>query len=202
MQFDFISKYYDTLNTLVFGSVIYKAKISLFDDIKDGSTILFVGGGSGLSLVPLLNKRPNVKIDFIDSSRKMILKAKDRIPIDSNVAFHPIEIEQFEGITYDYIITEFFFDLFDKNQIIEIIEGLMKKGNSRGIWIDTDFRKPINFKSKFTLNLMYFFFKITANLKTNELVSTQPLFENNGLKIRKEVKFNAGFISSQLIAGL
>jgi len=202
MQFDFISKYYDTLNKLVFGSLIHKAKTSLFGNVVDGSKILFVGGGSGLSLVELLNNKPNLKIDFVDASPKMIAMAKTRIKEHANVDFHQVEIELFEGTSYDYIITEFFFDLFDENQVKQILDRLIKKLNRKGVWIDTDFRKPQNFRTKLILKLMYLFFKITSNLKTNELVATQHLFVSRGFKIKKEVKFSSNFISSRLIAGL
>ena len=199
MQFDFISKYYDALSKLVFGNVVYNAQTSLFDKIEDGKKILFVGGGTGFSLLTLLNRRPYLTIDFIDSSHKMISMAKARVNNNSNVAFHHMKIQQFVGTSYDYIITEFFFDLFNKREVIDLINLLAKKLNSHGVWLDTDFRMPTNFKNRFLLRGMYMFFHIVASVKSNRLVDTKPVFLKQRLIIKEEINFNDNFISSRLI---
>ncbi len=199
MQFNFISQYYDLLNRLVFGTRLDKAKVSLFNHITEGNKVLFIGGGTGLSLLRLLSKNQNLAIDFVDSSSQMISIAKRRVKENGTVEFHITDIKQFDGSSYDVIITEFFFDLFTKDNISKLIELLSQKLTKNGVWIDTDFRKPSTLKNRATLKLMYLFFKITAKLKTNILVNTQPFFETNGFKIDKELKFNSGFISSQLI---
>lgn len=202
MQFDFVAPYYDFISKLVFGSVIEQTKTSLFSNITHGSKVLFIGGGSGYSLERLLISRKNLVIDFVDPSRKMILKAKNRVKDSSEVNFHQIHIEEFSGDAYDFVITEFFFDLFGQKRIIELVRIISSKINKKGNWIDTDFREPSYFKNKIILKLMYQFFKITVNIASNKLVYTKPIFKNAGLKIIGEEKSSTGFISSQLIARL
>jgi len=202
MQFDFISLYYDRLSKLVFGAALENAKTSLYANIPNGAKLLFVGGGTGLPLLTLLSKNQNLKIDFVDSSNKMIAIAKKRTESYTNVKFHTVDIKQFAGDSYDFIITEFFFDLFTKDSCVKLIASLSKKLNRNGVWIDTDFRKPQNIKSRLILKSMYQFFKIFAKVETNILVNTMPIFEAKGYRIKKERKFNSGFISSQLIAAI
>lgn len=202
MQFDFVAPYYDSISKLVFGSVIEKTKTSLFSNITHRSKVLFIGGGSGYSLERLLNTKENLVIDFVDPSHKMILKAKNRVKDSSVVNFHQIHIEEFSGDAYDFVITEFFFDLFGQKKIIELVRIISSKINKNGNWIDTDFREPSNFNNKIILKLMYQFFKITVNIDSNKLVYTKPIFKNAGLKIIVEEKSSTGFISSQLIARL
>lgn len=199
MQFDFIAPYYDAISRIVFGTVLEKAKITHFGNITNGSRVLFIGGGSGSSLASLLQTRDDLKTDFVDSSQKMISIAKKRVLDSFNVSFYHIPVEQFDGSSYDFIITEFFFDLFDKNKTKELIEIIASKLTKDGKWIDTDFRESSKLKNKIILKLMYKFFNISAKLKSNKLVHTNLFFIKAGYEITHECKFNSGFISSRLL---
>ena len=198
MQFDYVSKYYDSLSKAVFGGAIQEAKVSLYDEIPSGASVLFVGGGSGVSLAYLLSKEKKLKIDFVDASHNMVSLAKGRIGVQPNVSFYPTTIEQFGGSSYDVIITEFFFDLFDECEIVELIRILDNKLEPGGILIDTDFRSPSNVTNRIVLKLMYVFFRIIAKLETSKLVDTLSLFARNRFKVSKEIKTDSGFISSRL----
>lgn len=202
MQFDFVAPYYDFISKLVFGSVIEKTKTSLFSRITHGSKVLFIGGGSGYSLEILLNTKKNLVIDFVDASHKMILQAKNRVKESSDIKFHQIHIEEFSGDSYDFVITEFFFDLFDEKKIVELVKIISSKTNKKGNWIDTDFRESLNFKNKIILKLMYQFFKITIKIASNKLVYTKPIFKKAGFQIIAEKKSHTSFISSIVFAKL
>ena len=199
MRFDFIAPYYDFISKLVFVDVLEKSKVSQFSNISKGSKVLFVGGGSGSSLNMLLKTSSNLEIDFVEPSQKMISIAKGRIGSTSCVNFHQIGIENFNGSSYDVIITEFFFDLFDKESIQLLIKGIGSKLNTNGKWIDTDFRIPQGRINKIILTVMYLFFKITAGVVIQKLTSTKNLFSRAGFEIGNEKKFRDGFISSRLI---
>jgi ubiquinone/menaquinone biosynthesis C-methylase UbiE len=199
MRFNFIAPYYDLLSKLIFGTKIEKLKVSFFNRIPANSNVLFIGGGSGTSLQTLLQIRNNVSIDYVEPSSKMIKKAIKRVGGSTNIHFHQLNIEEFEGVDYDVIITEYFFDLFDEFKIYELVEMIGLKLNRNGKWIDTDFRAPNTFKDRLLLKTMYLFFKLTVNLKTNNLVSTNQLFLNAGLEILGENTACEGFSTSRLI---
>ncbi len=199
MQFDFIAPFYDFISRAVFGSTLEKAKTALFGNITNGSTVLFIGGGSGSSLQTLLKQKENLTIDYVDPSQKMILLAKNRVGNSQYVKFYQLPIEKFVGVDYDVIITEFFFDLFDEAKIQELMELIRLKLNNDGKWIDSDFRKPPSRRHKLLMKMMYWFFKITTNLTTDKLVNTKPLFNEAGLKIITKYKLKSGFVTSQLI---
>ncbi len=202
MEFNTIAPYYDTLSRMVFGNTLEKAKVSLYDHIKNGSTILFIGGGSGSSLQALLKLRKNLTIDFVESSGKMISKAKNRAKNTSVVNFYHKPVEEFEGLNYDYVITEFFLDLFEEPKIKDLIEIISFKLANNGKWIDTDFRQPSKYKGKFILKLMYWFFNIIANVASTKLVCAKPLLQTAGFDICLEKESKSKYISSRLITTL
>lgn len=199
MQFDFIAPYYDFISKLVFGDILEKAKVSQFSNISNGSKVLIIGGGSGSSLVGLLKDRLDIQIDFVEPSNKMIFKAKRRIGVLEDVNFYNVNIENFDGVSYDFVITEFFFDLIDKEEILILIKTIGQKLNNNGKWIDTDFRVTQRLMSRITLKIMYLFFRITSGVVVQKLISTKSIFNQVGFEINNEQNFKEGFISSRLI---
>ncbi len=160
MQFNSIAKYYTTLSSLVFRSTLEIAKTSLFAKIPEGSKILIIGGGTGISLRALVQLKPRAQIDFVETSEQMILRAKRKVNLKPSVTFVQSPIEGFEGGGYDVIITEFFFDLFKKEKIDQLIPTIALKLNPKGYWIDTDFRKTDKVFHKILLSTMYLFLKL------------------------------------------
>lgn len=198
MQFDFIAKYYPFLSKLVFGKTLEIVKISLFDHINDGSRVLIIGGGAGVSLKKLLKVKKQLNIDFVDASNQMVLKAKHLIGANESVNFEVCPIEEFKGTNYDLIITEFFFDLFAKEKLIQLVPRIGSKLNNNGNWVDTDFRRPVKKYHHFLLSIMYLFFKITAQIEADALTDVGVIMENNGLSKQEEKVFKSGFVSSRL----
>lgn len=198
MQFNFVATYYDVLSRIVFGGVLDKAKVALFDRIKNGDKVLFIGGGAGNSLKRLLELKPELKIDFVDSSNKMTLKASKGVDLNSTVCFYAMPIENFEGVNYDVIITEFFFDLFNQNKCEELMVFIAPKLNKHGVWIDTDFRNTSNRRHYLLLKLMYLFFRVMAQVSNSNLYNNSLLFKSRGFRLKKNLRFKEGFISSCL----
>ncbi len=199
MQFDFIAKYYAFTSTLVFGRSLEIAKASLFTRIPSTAKVLFIGGGTGTSLKKLVSLKPQAHIDFVETSEQMILRAAQKVSSESLVNFFHSSIEEFEGGGYDVIITEFFFDLFEKEKIETLVSIIAPKLSSKGCWIDTDFRKPDKVFHKILLGTMYLFFKLTSKIEVNGLVETKLIMSENGFRVLNEEKSNSGFISSQLL---
>ena len=199
MEFNFIAPYYDRLSKIVFGDSIQRAKVAQYSNISKGSKVLFVGGGSGVSLDSLLKINLDLQIDFVEPSEKMMNKAKKRISKVRQVNFHQVPVENFCGSSYDCVITEFFFDLFYKDTIQVLMKIIGGKLNKDGIWIDTDFRAPQGLANKAALKMMYLFFRITSGVVAQKLVSTKPIFSQSAFEIENEQYFKKGFISSRLI---
>jgi len=200
MQFDFVSAFYDPLAQVVFGNTLEEAKVSLLGEVNNCTKVLIIGGGTGSSLMYLLNHKNGLQVDFVESSLKMITKANVNTKSPGNVNFIHSHFENYMGSNYDFIITEFFFDLFEDQKINSYIHQIKNGLNSNGKWINTDFKNVSPIRYRFLLKAMYLFFRLTSNVKAQFLIHLDAHLKNYNFKIQKEQIFNNGFISSQLIS--
>lgn len=197
--FDKIYRFYDLLARLVFGNTLEKAKASFLSTVEEGANVLIIGGGTGATLERLDELGRNLKIDYVESSRGMTRKARERMLKNIKVVFHPLPIEDFYGTGYDIIITEFFFDLFEVEKLEKLLVHIVHKLKIGGNWIDTDFRPTNNVWNRVVLKAMLIFFKLSVHMKANRLFDTKSLFRNHNLIIKNEVYFMKGFVTSRLI---
>ncbi len=199
MQFNFIAKYYTLLSKLVFGTALETAKTSLFYKIPAQAKVLFIGGGTGTSLKALVLLKPNVQVDFVEVSEQMMERAKKQMDFANTINFISSPIEEFKGEKYDVLITEFFFDLFTKDKIMQLMPHIMLKLNVGGCWIDTDFRPTAKLPQRVLLKIMYLFFNVTVGLKTLSLADVQKLYPPNSFTLTLEKKYKKGFVTSRFL---
>ncbi|VAW28028.1 hypothetical protein MNBD_BACTEROID06-903 [hydrothermal vent metagenome] len=198
MGFNGIAKYYSNLSRFVFGSTLETAKVALFNKIPEHAKVLIIGGGSGVSLKHLLSANSSIEVDFVESSFEMIKLAKTEIGNDKRANFICKTIETFDGAGYDVIITEFFFDLFKKQKIENLVSTIALKLNINGCWIDTDFRITKLGYHGLVLKAMYMFFKIIAQIEVGKLVEFIPVMKEANFKLKKRIVFKRGLIASCL----
>lgn len=198
LNFNKVAAIYDPLAYLVYGKTLEKGKRSLLPSIKESQSVLFIGGGTGATLEYLNAHFSNLKIDYVEASSQMIDRAKLRMVGNLSINFHNTLIEEFTGSNYDVIITEFFFDLFDQNeidQLVQIISNKLKKG---GVWIDTDFRLSKRVAHKIIMKATYLFFRLVIQLKAKKLLEPLETFSKRQLIVMDEKSFGNGLVTSRL----
>lgn len=198
--FNNIYWFYDPLAKLVFGNTLEKAKKALLVSIKEGSRILIIGGGTGKSLNYLDALGIRLHVDFVEVSEGMICKAKKRSVDTIHVDYYNATVEQFGGANYDFVITEFFLDLFDEKELKDILTKIKSVLKEDGQWIDVDFRKPTKIYHKVLLKTMLIFFKWSVQMKVDKLYDTVHLFSKQGMVVKKEISFMNGFVTSRLLS--
>ncbi|MFY0626539.1 MAG: class I SAM-dependent methyltransferase [Reichenbachiella sp.] len=167
-NFNGVAPIYDFLARFVFGNTILKSQVYYLDEIKDGDSVLIIGGGTGRLLEYVRAK--NVAIDYIEPSDKMVERAKKR-NFRPSINFYKERFEDFkDSRDYDIIICPFFLDLFSEatlNETLSKIKGLLSK---KGKVIVTDFSSHLDsWYSKILLRLMHLFFRWTASLESKML---------------------------------
>ncbi len=194
MSFDRVAPAYDRIARLVFGKAIIRSQIINLDVIKDRHRILIVGGGTGWILNHI--NRQEVEIDYVEESVRMISKAKHR-SFNTNVTFihQPFELAVLNN-QYDVIIVNFFFDLYSSEGITQIINKINKLLRHNGLLLVTDFINSKWWHLKI-LSAMYFFFRMTANLKTNRLATWWQVV-GSGYQLLKTKTFYNGFIHASV----
>lgn len=196
-RFNWIARQYDLLVKIVFGEKLHDAQLHFLKEVGSTDHVLILGGGSGKFLESLLRARPGVSVLYVEASSEMISLAKRRISAASDVIFiHGTQADIPAQRKFDAVITNFFLDLFSKEEIEQLSLQISTKLKPSAKWLATDFVESAKRKHKFLLGLMYWFFTVTGSIRVKELPPWKAAMINSGLMIVEERSFIDGFVCS------
>lgn len=195
-NFNIVAPFYDSLAKLVFGYQLELAQRSFLDDIKAGSKVLIVGGGTG-KIIEWLPSDSNLQVDYVELSDAMISRAEQRNLKDNHVSFCAQDILETSG-SYDVIITNFFLDCFDGDKLDAIIAHVNSSLKVGGQWLVTDFAPPTNARQRILLWAMHTFFQLVTRLESKGLQDIKGRLVAFGLKLSMEAFFSKQMIFSAL----
>ncbi|HZI24217.1 MAG TPA: class I SAM-dependent methyltransferase [Chryseolinea sp.] len=200
-NFDSVAPFYDQLSTLIFGSALKQSQMAYLPAIKQGATVLILGGGTGWILSALFAVNPTCKVWYIDSSARMINLSK-KVARDSKheVAFIlGTEDAIPPGILFDAVITNFYLDLFTAASCKTVIDKIRSSVHGKSLWIVSDFINATWWHSAM-LRIMYRFFKIMSGIQASSLCDWKKLLEQKGFEERQSTEFFGGFIKSAVFS--
>lgn len=195
-NFDVIAGVYDTLSAIVFGNSLKKAQKTFLEHLPTSGTVLIIGGGTGWILKEVIDRRPNLKIDYVESSQKMLSLSRKSISDQSHVRFIHGNEGDIPGNDYDCIITNFFLDVFSPGSLTRVMSVLHKRLSPNAVWLCTDFRTTNRASHRFLIWLMHRFFRIFTALKAKSLLDFRPYFSKMGMVLQEEEEFRNGLIFS------
>ncbi|MCJ8329163.1 MAG: class I SAM-dependent methyltransferase [Lentisphaeria bacterium] len=197
--FNTLAGIYDLLSRIALLGRIQKSQLDVLAHIGPANRALIVGGGTGVFLPKLLEKLPELKIDWIDSSDKMIANTKRRLTETQckNIIFHSCDIADFHtDESYDLIISNFFLDCFMHEKLANIIKSLDDKLEVNGIWIVCDF-KQCGLISKLYIKMMYLFFRAICGIQATHISDYFKSIEMLGYKEEEKLGYMNGFIQAE-----
>jgi ubiquinone/menaquinone biosynthesis C-methylase UbiE len=197
-QFDNVARIYDPLVKLFFGKTHIKSQLAFINEIPDTSTVLILGGGTGDILVELLALRPACKVSYIEASEKMMSLAKNKSHNFHNVHFIHGTQESIPDQTFDFVITNFYFDLFAENTLSSVINKINKSLHINSQWLITDFVDSKIWWQRTMLKIMYLFFRVTCKIEAAHLPDWEPVLRRADFKKEKTILFFYGFIKSEI----
>ncbi len=164
-KFDTIAKYYNFLEILAFGRILYGTRIYLLNRTSNPLNILLVGEGTGCFLKYLVNCYPKSSITILDSSNRMIkiMQGHNEISKVQNITI--LQQDYFKhapAIKYDLIFTNFFLDCFKSSDVLEIVGKIRLMLNGTGEWRDVDFTMPHR-RNLLNYNYHQLIFKVLYN---------------------------------------
>lgn len=204
--FTVLAPVYDGLASLFFGKAIHLAQTQNAIQLPQYKSILILGGGTGKSLIPLLNQQNQAKITFLDLSAGMLKKAQKRIarhPEVHNVTFVQADFAtwQTDG-QFDIVLTHFFLDLFDGEELERVlakISGILKPD---GTWWVADFRQPQKGgragRARWLIPLMYRFFRFFCKIPAKHLENYPLLLKQRGFTQNHERRYAGEMIFSAI----
>lgn len=195
-KFDNVAGVYDALSYIVFGNSLKKAQQTFLENLPLSGTVLIIGGGTGWILKEVVNRRPNLKVDYVESSQKMLLLSRKSVSNHNHISFIHGTEKDIPGNDYDCIITNFFLDVFSPKNLSGVMSTLGKKLSPEAVWLCTDFRNTDRTSHRFLIWLMHRFFRLFTALDARDLLDFRPYFSEMGMVIQEEAEFRNGLIFS------
>ena len=164
-KFDTIAKYYNFLEILAFGRILYGTRIYLLNRTSKPFNILLVGEGTGCFSRYLVNCYPKSSITILDSSNRMIkiMRGQNQISKVQNITILQQDYFKYTPeIKYDLVFTNFFLDCFKSSDLLEIVGNIRLMLNETGEWQDVDFTMPHK-KNLLSYNYNQLIFKVLYN---------------------------------------
>jgi ubiquinone/menaquinone biosynthesis C-methylase UbiE len=209
VSFDSVAPAYRALETIAFGGDLQRARGACLDEIGTPRRALIVGEGNGRFLCELLRLHPNIAVDCVDESRRMLELARERIerrlPADATrVRFLQHDITSWcpPEASYDLIVTHFFLDCFSEARIADIVNRLSRAATPNATWLLADFSVPAQgfarIRACVWLAAMYRFFRFTSGIEATELEDPSPFLRTAGFALASQHLFRSGMVKSQL----
>lgn len=188
---------YDTLSWLL-GPSYRKSKYVFLANIKSGDRILYLGGGTGVNLPEIAAKvGKEGRVVYVDSSSRMIEKAKKRMPpeLSSQIQYlNQSDFCQLPREKFNFVLTQYFLDNLPDQEISRLFEAIDSRSLRNSQWIFVDFFEVKH--KKCLLEMMIFLFHI-FNLNPRKNLPNYSLhFGIYGWKITQKESFDKGFIQA------
>jgi ubiquinone/menaquinone biosynthesis C-methylase UbiE len=191
-----------------FGNALQRARTRFIDKVDRPKHALVIGEGDGRFLCDLVRTHPDLKVDCVDASRGMLKISRHRVRRRSPGCLARIRFLHADILTwspncsYDLFVTHFLLDCFGAAEVKTIVEKITRAASVDAIWLLADFTIPkgkmARINAKMWLRAMYAFFRVTANLKTTELVDPTPALRTSGFVCGARIVSHAGMLKSEV----
>jgi SAM-dependent methyltransferase len=209
MNCDPLARSYRWLEYFTYGRALERCRRTMLPHVAHARKALVIGDGDGRFLTTLVLCNQALALDAIDLSLKMIEVAGQRLDLSHCPNRSRIKLQHGDirtaappGDCYDLIATHFFFDIFPTNELKCVIDRVAGWTARDALWIVSEFDLPNSgwkrAKAQLWLRTMYAFFRLTTNLRNQQLPCWRPLLREAGFIKQKQVRFNDGFIVSEL----
>jgi ubiquinone/menaquinone biosynthesis C-methylase UbiE len=203
VNFDRVAPFYEALETIAFGNALLRARIRWLRAIPSPGRALILGEGNGRFVSELLKVHPGVRIDCVDASAAMLKLVEARLGEVSGVRFLRRDIREWTPVdSYDLIVTHFVLDCFEASEVKLVVEKLARVATRDATWLLADFTLPqsafARLQAKIWLRAMYFFFRLTAGLRTKELIDPTGDLSAQGFTCRSREVSRFGMLKSEM----
>ena len=188
--FDRVAWCYDAWAGLVFGAAQRRAQEAALEGLPTAAMqILILGGGTGWVLTEVLRRCPQARVLYLEASRNMLARARQRLVRNLPLAQHQVEFRHgtqadlAASESFDAVITFFVLDCIPLPELDAALEQLRRVQRPGAPWLLADFRPARRGWRWVLLRLMYAFFRLTTNLRARELANLRQRLQQQGLRL-------------------
>lgn len=195
-----VARVYQCIEYLAFGRLLEKVRGWCLDrlELEAGSRVLLVGDGDGRFLEMLLERFPNVQVDYLESSVEMIESAKNRAADDGRVQWCLGDVREWSKSGYDLVAGHFVLDAFSESERGPIVAHLVSMLSECGEIVVSDFSIPVTHISKIKMWVMQWFFFVFAAHPRWEVFRDDKAFWRCGVELNCEESWDKGWIYTQI----
>jgi ubiquinone/menaquinone biosynthesis C-methylase UbiE len=209
VSFDALAPWYRALEWIAFGHDLQRCRVACLDEITAPRRALIVGEGNGRFLCELLRLRPEVEVDCIDASARMLQLARERLKRElpdraSRVRFLHQDIMSWSAPEhhYDLVVTHFVLDCFPEAALSGIVKQLARAATDDANWLLADFSIPpggmARVRARAWLAAMYLFFRVFAGIPARALIDPTPFLRAEGFALKRQHFFRKGILKSEI----
>lgn len=209
MNFDLVAPWYETLERIAFGDDLQRCRVAYLGEINPPGRVLIAGEGNGRFLCELLRRYPEIEVDCLDASKRMLQLARRRIEQELPASFERVrfihtDIRPWSAPEhqYDLIVTHFFLDCFQEPNLIDVIKTLARTAAKDATWLVSEFSIPEKgigrIQARCWLGTMYWFFRVTTGIEASELIDYTAFLDEKGFHVVRQHFFRQGMLKSEL----
>jgi SAM-dependent methyltransferase len=191
---DRIASWYRWIEYAGFGRALERRREAFLSEVCDVRRVLALGDGDGRALAALLAAAPHACVDYIDVSPRMLELARTRAGAKRVVYRNEdARAASLPSGECDLIVTHFFLDCFNENELEPLIARLSDAAAPRSRWLISEFRG-----NGWLVRTLYLFFRMTTGLRTRRLVDHHPLLERHGFHLVRHEEAWRGLLASEV----
>ena len=209
MNFDLVAPWYETLERIAFGDDLQRCRVAYLGEINPPGRVLIAGEGNGRFLCELLRRYPEIEVDCLDASKRMLQLERRRIEQELPASFERVrfihtDIRPWSAPEhqYDLIVTHFFLDCFQEPNLIDVIKTLARTAAKDATWLVSEFSIPEKgigrIQARCWLGTMYWFFRVTTGIEASELIDYTAFLDEKGFHVVRQHFFRQGMLKSEL----
>lgn len=188
-NFDRLAHVYRWLEYVAFGRDLERARTCYLDRLSACRSILVLGEGDGRCLAELVHRAPEARIECIDASRAMLDRAAARLEPSARARVTLTCADaftlSFSPDQYDAVLTLFFLDCFDDDDVSLLVQRIAPALRPGGLWLFADFVEPsrgfARWRARVWLAVLYAFFRWQTGLHTRALPASEAILRRAGL---------------------
>lgn len=206
--YDAMAGCYQTLEWLMFGDELQRARTSLLASVGSAKRILVLGDGDGRLLAEICKAAPDATITSVDLSIRMIEQQKSRVAqlgydhradwIHADASKADFRVEG----SFDWIVMPFFLDCFTLDQLIAAVANWISHLEPNGFLYLVDFETPASgwprIRGRALLWLMHTFFRLQTGLKNQSLVDWDAVLVQAGMQPCRRCVSGRGMLKTEI----
>ena len=203
-DFNTIARAYRWLEYFTFGRLLERCRCAQLAALGRAQSALILGDGDGRFLAELVRIDPSLQADVIDISEAMLTLARARVPHADGIRFHQADIRTFQpppGRCYDLVVTHFFLDCLNEQDITHLISRLNMSLASHTVWIVSEFAVPANGLGRpigrLLIRALYLAFRLLTGLRVKMLPRYAPILGEAGFLCEDVEVYLGGILRSE-----